>query len=77
MERTSTAISPEVWKQRFRGLGAYRMAEVIISDLIGYRSTSLRRADDTTNLTHALTAVIEMTLAHERAQVAATGGAVR
>jgi hypothetical protein len=55
--------SKDDWKrilQKAEGYTLYNYALQIQSDLVGYRKTSLHRADDAGNITRALEALVEV-----------------
>ena len=61
--------SPKTWAAVFAGKKASQRADFILSDLIGYRKTSLHRADDLDNITHALTAIMAESAPTETAMI--------
>lgn len=51
--------SVENWIHVFQGKTDYQIAQQIIGDLTGYRSTSLHRAEDTDSLHNAVQALLQ------------------
>lgn len=47
-------------KRELTGKTPYQISQICLSDLIGYRKTSLSRTDDADYLTRVLTAVISL-----------------
>lgn len=49
----------ENWAKVIEGKTPYAIARFVTSDLTGYRSTSLSRADDETSLAYLIEALLE------------------
>jgi hypothetical protein len=52
------------WRTHLAGKGTFAMAEMIIGNLLGYRSASKSLSNDTTGLSNAIMAIIELTNEH-------------
>lgn len=51
--------SPATWRRIIEGKKTHEIARLAIEDLIGYRKTSLKRAEDLDNLTNLIAAIME------------------
>jgi hypothetical protein len=54
------------WVRHLSGKNSHQMAQQVIGNLVGYRSTSLHKADDLDQMTMALEAVRELTILDEK-----------
>ena len=52
--------SVETWAKMLKGKTEYQAARIILADMIGYRKTSLHRAEDIDSLTAAIIAIIQL-----------------
>jgi hypothetical protein len=51
--------SVENWQKHMEGKTPYQISQMILSDMLGYRSTSLKRSEDEDNLTNAVRALMK------------------
>lgn len=51
------ARSVDSWRALIKGKTDHQIALLILGDLIGYRKTSMKRADDADTLTNLLSAI--------------------